>query len=137
MKKALLLLTLLISFTINAQHYDFKWEKVINYELDGKIKSADAETDKILELARKEHNEPQIIKAFFFKARYIQKLEENAQIKIITLLKEEKEKASIPGKAILEYLYASTLNDYYSHLKYEINSTTYVENATQIGRAHV
>lgn len=130
MKKALLLLTLLISFTINAQHYNYKWEKVINYELDGKIKSADAETDKILELARKEHNEPQIIKAFFFKARYIQKLEENAQMKIFKLLKQEKKKASIPGKALMEYLYASALNDYYQRFKYKINSTTYLEDAT-------
>ncbi|MFL9836596.1 MG2 domain-containing protein [Flavobacterium sp. ST-75] len=130
MKKALLLLTLLISFTINAQHYNYKWEKVINYELDGKIKSADAETDKILELARKEHNEPQIIKAFFFKARYIQKLEENAQMKIFKLLKQEKEKVSVPGKALIEYLYASALNDYYNRFKHEINSPTYLENAT-------
>ena len=124
MKKTLLLLTLLISFTIHAQHYNYKWEKVINYELDGKIKSADTETDKILELAREENNEPQIIKAFFFKARYIQKLEENAQIKIITLLKEEKEKGSIPKKAVLESIYGSVLTDIFNYYKYKISENT-------------
>ncbi|WP_417350579.1 MG2 domain-containing protein [Flavobacterium alkalisoli] len=129
MKKALLLFILIIGFTVNAQDYNDRWEKVINYEIDGKIKSADKETDEILEHARKDRNEPQIIKAFFFKARHMQTLEENAQVKIFALLREEKEKASVPGKALMDFLYASTLKKFYNSINYKISNITYIEDA--------
>jgi hypothetical protein len=60
-----LFVLLLSSISLTAQNFEESWEKVITLENAGKIKSANAQTEKILHKAEAKKNEPQIIKCFF------------------------------------------------------------------------
>ena len=104
MKKICYLL-LLFSTTLFAQDYDKDWQKVIQFENQGKLKSATAIVNKIHTKAISEKNEVQIIKCFFYESKYLQVVDENAQTKIILNLKKEINQASIPSKAILNLIY--------------------------------
>jgi len=95
-----------------AQNYDKNWNKVIENENSGKIKSANAIVAKIHKKAVIDKNEVQIIKCFFYESKYLQVVDENAQTKIINNLKTEINRASVPSKAILNLVYAKCLSDY-------------------------
>jgi 5-hydroxyisourate hydrolase-like protein (transthyretin family) len=126
--KKLLFVFLLISTVSIAQDFDKKWDKVTKYEQEGKIKSADAIVSQIQEKAVANKNEVQIIKTFFYKSKYIQTLEENAQSIIITNLKKEIVRASAPSKAILYLVYGKCLNDFYNQNRYKRQNITPADN---------
>jgi hypothetical protein len=125
--KNILFVLLLISTTIFAQQNDKQWEKVIDFENIGKIKSANEIVDKIYKDAVSDKNEAEIIKCFFYQSKYLQVVDENAQTKILNNLKTEINRVSIPSKAILNFVYAKCLNDYYSQNSYTINKRTNTE----------
>lgn len=122
--KKILFAFLLISSAFYAQNYEKNWNKVIENENNGKIKSANAIVAKIHQKAVADKNEVQIIKCFFYESKYLQVVDENAQTKIIANLKAEINKASMPSKAILNLVYAKCLNDYYNANNYTIGSRT-------------
>ncbi|SFE72201.1 alpha-2-macroglobulin family protein [Flavobacterium xueshanense] len=122
--KNIFLLFLFISTSIFGQDYDKNWLKVIEYENDVKIKSANEIVSKIQQKASRDKNEVQIIKCFFYESKYLQVLDENAQTKIINNLKTEINKASVPTKAILNLVYAKCLIDYQKHNSYLLYNRT-------------
>lgn len=111
MKKIFLLL-LLTSFTLFSQNSEKNWAKIIQFENEGKIKSASRIVEKIYKKAMANNDEVQIIKCFFYQSKYMQTLEENAQSKILDNLKTNINRVSIPLKAILRLVYAKCLTDY-------------------------
>ncbi|TDD75868.1 alpha-2-macroglobulin family protein [Flavobacterium caseinilyticum] len=122
--KNIFLLFLFISSSIFGQNYDKNWLKVIEYENVGKIKSANQIVSKIHQKASRDNNEVQIIKCFFYESKYLQVLDEDAQSKIINNLKTEINKASVPSKAILNFVYAKCLIDYQKKNYYLLFSRT-------------
>ncbi|TDE00180.1 MG2 domain-containing protein [Flavobacterium sandaracinum] len=123
MKKNFLLL-ILISTSIFGQNYDKNWLKVIEFENEGKIKSANEIVSKIHQKATRDKDEVQIIKCFFYESKYLQVLDEDAQTKIINNLKAEINKVSIPSKAILNLVYAKCLIDYRNKNSYLLYNRT-------------
>ncbi len=115
---------LLISTSFYAQNYEKNWNKVIENENNGKIKSANAIVAKIHKKATGDKNEVQIIKCFFYESKYLQVVDENAQSKIINNLKAEINRASVPSKAILNLVYAKFLSDYQKQNSYLVYSRT-------------
>ncbi|MEO8255211.1 MAG: MG2 domain-containing protein, partial [Flavobacterium sp.] len=115
---------LLISSSFYAQNYDKNWNKVIENENNGKIKTANELVDKIYKKAFSKKDEVQIIKCFFYKSKYRQVLDENAKVKILTDLKTQIASVSIPSKAILNLIYGKCLTDYYNSNQYNIQSRT-------------
>lgn len=111
MKKYILTL-FFVTVTAFSQQYEKKWSQILAQENKGKIKTATELVDAIYKKAKKENNEVQIIKCFFYKSKYLQVLEEDAQSKIIRNLKAEINSATIPSKAILNLVYAKCLSDY-------------------------
>ena len=126
--KNILFVFLLISTSFYAQNYEKNWNKVIENENNGKIKSANAIVDKIHKKAVADKNEVQIIKCFFYESKYLQVIDENAQTKIINNLKAEIDKASIPSKAILNLVYAKCLSDYFNKNQYSIQKRTPIDS---------
>ena len=122
--KKILFAFLLISTAFYAQNYEKNWNKVIENENNGKIKSANAIVAKIHKKAVADKNEVQIIKCFFYESKYLQVVDENAQTKIINNLKAEINRASIPSKAILNLVYAKCLSDYQKQNSYLVYSRT-------------
>lgn len=130
MKKILLLIIWFVTATSFCQNYEKQWEKVIELETDGEIKSAAAVTDTIYNLAKKDKNEPQIIKAFFFRSKYMQTLDEDAQIKIIDNIKHEINTADIVAASIMQSLYAEMLQNIYSINRYRIENQKRTDSKT-------
>jgi hypothetical protein len=122
--KNLCYLLLLISSTLIAQDYDKNWQKVIQFENQGKLKSANAIVNKIHKKAISKKNEVQIIKCFFYESKYLQVVDENAQTKIILNLKKEINQASLPSKAILNLIYGKCLSTYKKQNAYLIYNRT-------------
>ena len=128
--KTILFTFLLISTAFYAQNYEKNWNKVIENENNGKIKSANAIVAKIHKKAIADKNEVQIIKCFFYESKYLQVVDENAQSKIINNLKAEINRASIPSKAILNLVYAKCLSDYYNKNQYSIRQRTQIDSTS-------
>ena len=118
--KKILFVFLLFSMTLSAQQNDKKWKKVVEFENEGKIKSASEIVDKIYNEAVSDKDEIQMIKSFFYHSKYLQVLTENAQTKILNNLKQDINRISIPSKAILNLVYAKCLNDYFNRNNYTI-----------------
>lgn len=127
MKHALLLLILLISVLSYSQDYRSEWTKVMRHEANSEIKSASAAVNQIYLLAKKDKNEPQLLKTFFFRSKYMQVLEEDAVTKILNNLKSDKENVSIPAKAIMESLYGQMLKHVYDRDAYKIHNRTNID----------
>ena len=122
--KNILFIFLLISSSLFAQQSDKKWDKVIAFENEGKIKSANEIVSEIYKRAVSEKDEVQMIKCFFYQSKYLLVVDENAQSKILNNLKSEINRVSIPSKAILNFVYAKCLNDYYNRNAYKIQRRT-------------
>ncbi|MEP6932276.1 MAG: MG2 domain-containing protein, partial [Flavobacterium sp.] len=122
--KNILFAFLLFSTVGFAQQIGKKWDKVVAFENEGKVRSANEIVARIYKKAVADKDEVQIIKCFFYQSKYIQILQENAQTKIINNLKTNINRVSIPSKAILNLVYAKCLNDYFTRNAYVITQRT-------------
>ncbi len=118
-------LFLLFTTISNAQYkYDKLWAKVENLELEGKTKSASERIDYIFKNAKKDNNDPQLIKSFFYKAKYELLLKEDADDFVYELLKSEIKNSSFPIRNILESILAKNLENYLDNQAYKIRNRT-------------
>ena len=114
-----------------SQQDEKKWSQIIAQENKGKIKTASELVDAIYKKAKKDNNEVQIIKCFFYKSKYLQVLEEDAQSKIIRNLRSEINTATLPSKAILNLVYTKCLIAYREqnrYLLYNRTNTVFLED---------
>ncbi len=118
--KNVFLFLLFVSMTAFSQQFDKKWNEVVANEKLGKIKTANSLVSKIYSKAVKQHNDVEIIKCFFYRSKFRQVLEENAQHIILTDLNQQISTASGPTKALLNLIYYSSLRDYYNENRYLI-----------------
>ncbi|RIA10536.1 LOW QUALITY PROTEIN: alpha-2-macroglobulin family protein [Flavobacteriaceae bacterium MAR_2010_72] len=129
--KPLKTLVFLLLFTnlLNAQSndYDRLWKKVIAFEADGLPKSALAVVEDISDLAKKEHNTPQHIKALLHKSQYALTLEEDAQLKVINDFKSEIENSETPTKNLLDNMLATLYWQYFQQNRYQFYNRTHTE----------
>ena len=129
MKKIFLVLCL-VSTTIWSQQFQKQWEKVIENESAGKVKTANSVVADIYKKASHKKDEAQIIKCFFYQSKYSQVIDEGAQQKIIANVKTEINQGSIPTKAILNFVYGKCLNDYYNANQYSLRNRTKIDSIT-------
>lgn len=127
MKKIFLLLVF-VSIPLFAQNIEKEWVKIVTLENEGKIKSANEIVTKIYLNAIEDKNEVQIIKCFFYKSKYIQQLEENAQSKILDNLQSDIKKVSIPSKSILNLIYGKCLRQYLDINRYSLYNRTKLDS---------
>ena len=127
MKYFKILLLLLLCATTYSQDYKTLWSTAIQNELDGKTETAYKNAQEIYGFAKKENNEEQIIKCFFYISKFRQVFEEKAPENIISNLREEIKTAKPTSKAILNYIYGTILEDYYNYNSYKINAITAVK----------
>ena len=106
---------LLAFFSIGfAQDYKQQWKEVIQFELDGKTKSAHEAVDRIYKKAKKQKLEDQIIRCFFYQSKFIQVSDENAQSIILNNLTQEIIHSKGTVKSLLSFIYASILDNYFA-----------------------
>lgn len=120
MRLLLFLSAFLFSFNLFAQDYASEWNIVIQNELDGKTESANKKVLEIYGLAKKDKNEPQVIKCFFYISKFRQVFDEKAQQITLTILQNEIKEISPASKSILYFIYGTILKDYYQYHDYKI-----------------
>jgi TonB-dependent SusC/RagA subfamily outer membrane receptor len=123
MKKIITLFFLFFNIVLMAQ-YEKEWIEVHKFELEDKIKTAYIEVENILKKARRKGDEAQMIKCFFYLAKFDLVLEDNAQTKIINQLQAEIKRAKPNSKALLQLVYAEILEKYFNYYSYTIESRT-------------
>jgi len=128
MRKSITLYFLFILSFSFGQHFDEQWKEVYKYEIDGKIQSAQKEVQEIYKKAKKKKDEVQIIKCFFYISKFEQVFDEKAQSTIISNLRNEIKEAQPVSKALLNYIYATILQNYYNQYSYDISRRTNLSN---------
>ena len=124
MKNSILLLFLVFSTLMYSQNYELNWKKVIQYELDGKINSANNAVLEIYKKAKKKNNDAQLIKCFFYISKFKQVFDENAQTAILEDIKSRIKWSSKANKAVLNTIYANLLENYKNINNYKIRALT-------------
>ncbi len=81
----------MFALCMRSQDYTARWANVLKYEQEGLTRKAMLAADSIYKLAEKNRNEPQIIKSFFFRSKYLMVLNENAGQLIFESLAQELE----------------------------------------------
>jgi hypothetical protein len=121
------LILLLFSTITFSQDYKTLWSETVQEELDGKTETAYKKVQHIYSIAKKENNEEQIIKCFFYISKFRQTFDEKSQVTIIKQLKEEIAVAQPISKAILNYIYGKILLDFSNYHFYKIQKITTVQ----------
>ncbi|WP_299524318.1 alpha-2-macroglobulin [uncultured Lutibacter sp.] len=118
----------LFSKNINSQNNEIEygklWNQVEKFELDNLPKSALAIVETIFEKAKKEGNTSQTTKALLYKSKFALTLEEEAQLKIINLFKDEITISKFPTKNILENILANLYWQYFQQTRWQFYNRT-------------
>ena len=108
--------------------YDKAWKEIDSLEQQGLPKTALEKTEALLEIARKENENAQVIKALMYRGKYQSQLEEEGLAMAISRLKAEAEKADFPVKPILQSMLAEMYANYLNQNLWRFqNRTTTVE----------
>ena len=104
--------------------YDRLWAKVDSLEGEGLPRSAWDIVEQILDRARAENNEPQLLKALLHSAKYVAALEEQEINRIVAEMNAEIPRVSETGKAILHSVLGEILWRYYESSRYVLSDRT-------------
>lgn len=107
--------------------YDEYWKKVKNFETKGLTTSAMNEVNLIYQLAKKDKNEPQVIKSLLYKNKLSANITEDATKKMIDTLQQEIEVANQPAKSILQNITAQLYQNYFAYNRYRLYSASNTE----------
>ena len=99
--------------------FDTQWKEVKKLENEGLTKSASALVDKIYARAKSDKNTAQRVKSIIHQSKYLQILEEDAQLKIINNFKSEIKNSDTVTKHLLENLLANLYWQYFQQNRYK------------------
>lgn len=125
---ALLVILNLFSFAGFTQSpdndYREQWRKVEAFEKDGLTMSAISQVNAIYELAKKDNNQPQIIKSLLYKIKLSENITEDATKKMIDTLQQEMAISPQPAKSILQTITAQLYQNYLAFNRYRLYSVS-------------
>src|SRR5215831_9433258 len=114
----------LFTLTVVAQqkdNYAAAWKKIDTLIISkGLTKTALTEVNKVYELAKKEQNDAQIMKALVYRIGLQQEIEEDADKKNISMLEKEIPSLKEPARSILNSLVAESYWKYFRQRRYYI-----------------
>ena len=123
MKKIFVLSFCLLCFvqlSIAQYNYTKKWQKVENFELKGKLSSANRMVKHIYKNAEKEQNAAQTVKSFIYLTKFSLLITDSSEETVLQTLRKEMEQHSFPTNAILENMYARFLAQYFKKYEFKI-----------------
>jgi uncharacterized protein YfaS (alpha-2-macroglobulin family) len=122
------LISFCTSSTLNAQkknsEYISQWQKVEQLQKKGLTKSALEDVEQIYRSAKKDNNDPQVVKALLFKINLRQNIVEDASVKSIDSIENEIAIAKEPAKAILQSIAAQLYWNYFQQNRYKLYQRT-------------
>lgn len=99
-----------------------RWFEVYALESDDLTKSALQKVDSILQMAEDTGDDHEMLKATLYQSKFWLQLEENAQLKVVTSLRQRIENSSFPFSNFYAFINAKSLFDYYDRFNYRISS---------------
>ncbi|MGE5796620.1 MAG: hypothetical protein ACM34N_07540, partial [Ignavibacteria bacterium] len=108
--------------------YNTAWHKVDSLQSKGLTRSALEVVEQIYNSAKKENNQPQIIKSFIHKLKFTNYTEEESHQKIITEVKNQIDSSSFPSNAIFRSILAQIYWQYYTYNRYRFQNRTETVN---------
>ncbi|WP_150451046.1 alpha-2-macroglobulin family protein [Arenibacter lacus] len=108
-------------------YYDSMWKRVQQLEKESMTKSAMELVAQISAKAKKDHQEPQVIKSLLYASKYSMVLEEDAQLEIIEDFKDKIAENQVPVKNILEGYLANLYWQYFQQNRYRFYDRTKTE----------
>jgi Large extracellular alpha-helical protein len=106
--------------------YHIEWKKVDDLMTKKLTKSALAEVDQIYGTAKKQNNNPQVIKALLYRITLRQELEEDADATSIAAVEKEITEAKEPASSILKSIAAEMYWNFFRQNRYKLYSRTNV-----------
>ena len=121
-----------LTFAQNANNmpdkmYSKQWGEIQSLENEGKTKTALEKIDLLVKQAQSDNNPTQIIKALFYRYKYMMVIEENSESKIVQELQDRIAGANGIEKALLQSILAECLNNYYQNNSWQFQDRTNVE----------
>jgi uncharacterized protein YfaS (alpha-2-macroglobulin family) len=117
---------------VNAQKkssdFSSQWKKIEQLQKKGLTKSALSEVENIYSSAKKDNNQPQIIKTLLFKINLQQNIVEDASAKSIDSIENEIAIAKEPAKSILKSIAAQLYWNYLQQNRYKLYQRTNTTN---------
>ncbi|HET7118805.1 MAG TPA: alpha-2-macroglobulin family protein [Hanamia sp.] len=110
------------------EDYASQWKKVDDFQKKGLTKSALTEVENIYSNAKKNGNDPQIIKSLLFKITLQQNIVEDASVKSIDSIQQEIASAKEPAKSILQSITAQLYWNYFQQNRYKLYQRTNTVN---------
>jgi uncharacterized protein YfaS (alpha-2-macroglobulin family) len=128
-KKVLLAIFAVIGFTITTvaqikNNYEKNWKKVDDLEKKGLTKSALEEVVTIYNLAVKDNNDPQQIKAAMYQVKYRNMVQEDSHENNIFFVDTLIAKAKGPAKNVLQSMQAEMFGNYLQNNRWKFRSRT-------------
>ncbi|MGB5849238.1 MAG: alpha-2-macroglobulin family protein [Ignavibacteriaceae bacterium] len=108
--------------------YEAAWHKVDSLVNEGLTRSALDIVEEILNTAKDENNQPQIIKSLFYKLRFTNYTQEDSHVKILGEVKDEIKTTSFPANAVLKSILANTYWQYYQNNRWRFQQRTETVN---------
>lgn len=108
--------------------YEAEWNTTDSLEAIGLPQSALEQVSLIYDYAKKDKNDAQLIKALIYKAKYINQVEEDAQVKAINLFADEVASADGVTKSMLQSILAEIYWNYYQNHRWEFSNRTTTVN---------
>ena len=127
---SLALTILLLLFSINSfaqiknPDYVGQWKKTDELVNKGLTKSAFDEVNKIYITAKKDKNDPQVIKALIYQLTLKQNIEEDANVKSIAAIEKETALAREPAKSILYSITAEMYWNFFQQNRWKLYDRT-------------
>ncbi|MEO5782237.1 MAG: alpha-2-macroglobulin, partial [Ginsengibacter sp.] len=129
-KYNLILIFIFLSFFLQTnlfaqvKDYNKQWKQVEELTKKGLTKSALDVTLKIYETAKKDNNDPQIIKALLYRITLGRNLEENTNVKSVALVEKEIQSSKQPAASILNSILAEMYWNFLQQNRYKFYNRT-------------
>src|ERR1017187_4288176 len=119
--------------TVNAQNpvneYTSQWGKIDDLVNKGLTKSALEQVNKIYESAKKEKNDPQVIKALLYQVTLNQNIQEDANVKSIAAIEKEIASAKEPAKSIMNSITSEMYWNFFQQQRWKIYNRTKTDSS--------
>lgn len=112
------------------QHYDKQWKKVTDLDEKGRPQSALEAVNEIYNLALKDKNEIQQVKALIFRLKYTAAATEDGALNNLREVDKQIQQASGPQQALLQSMKGEMLWSYLQANRYRLYNSTTISNDT-------
>lgn len=111
-------------YEYSSSNYQEDWSEIKKMEEKGLGKAIIQRTDSILNRARKEKNAVQIFKAMAYRSKYINEIEEDAHLKILSAYEKQAAESESPLKELFHSATAELLDQYYQQNRWRFQNRT-------------